>query len=183
MDEPGAANAPAGWYPDPRGGGSLLYWDGSQWTGDVHSVTPPAPAQPRLNDRSRKLVIGGGVAFAISPFLPWVKVILLGNLTLFQLFSAAGRSDGWAWAAVFAGGAAAIVAFRTQDPKPIRLAGLLVGVIGGLVAAYALIGLRHEIRDAHGLAALGIGPYVSVGGCIAMAIGGFKSKAGLPAST
>lgn len=26
---------PAGWYPDPNGGGGQRYWDGSAWTGHV----------------------------------------------------------------------------------------------------------------------------------------------------
>lgn len=177
-DLPEEQSVPAGWYPDPRGGGSLFYWDGSEWTGDVQpAAAPPPPAAPSSRDWPRNLVIGGGTAFAVSPFLPWVKVILLGNLTLFQLFSAADRSDALVWVAVLAGGAAAVTAIRNRGPRPIRIAGLLVGVIGGIIAAYALIGLRHDIRDAHGLAALGIGPYISVGGCIAMAIGGFRSKA------
>jgi hypothetical protein len=84
---------------------SGLHWDGAQWTGDAHA--PAAPSShgqstlPQRLDHARALVIGGGVALAISPFLTWVKVILLGDLSLFQLFNAAGRGTGWAWAAVW----------------------------------------------------------------------------------
>jgi hypothetical protein len=122
------------------------------------------------------LVIGGGIGLAISPFLTWVKVILLGNLSLFQLFDAAGRSNGWAWAAVLAGGAAAAIAFRAQRPSTVRGAGLIVGLLGGALATYALVALRHDLRDAHGLAQIGIGPYIAVAGCIAMVIGAVMSK-------
>lgn len=126
--------------------------------------------------RPRTMVMGGGIALAISPFLTWVKVVLLGNLSLFQLFDAAGRSDGWAWVAVLAGGAAAVVAFKVQRSSTVRGAGLSIGVLGGLLAVLALVGLRDELRDAHGLAVVGIGPYVAVGGCVAMAIGGVMLK-------
>jgi hypothetical protein len=27
---------PAGWYPDPAGGGGVRYWDGGAWTESVH---------------------------------------------------------------------------------------------------------------------------------------------------
>jgi hypothetical protein len=122
------------------------------------------------------LVVGGGAALAISPFLTWVKVILLGNLSLFQLFDAAGRGNGWAWAAVLAGGAAVFAALRERSPATIRGAGLSVGLLGGALAAYALVGLRHELRDAHGFAAMGIGPYVAVAGCVAMVIGALMAR-------
>lgn len=32
---PPAPSVPAGWYPDPAGGGGLRYWNGSAWTEDV----------------------------------------------------------------------------------------------------------------------------------------------------
>jgi uncharacterized protein DUF2510 len=172
------SNAPPGWYHDPGGSGNLFYWDGSKWTGDVHGAQPSPVAtkvsQPR--DRARMLVIGGGVALAVSPFLTWVKVILLGNLSLFQLFEAAERSDSWAWAAVVAGGAAAAVAFKERNPSTVRGTGLSVGLLGGVLATYALVGLRDELRDAHGLATVGLGPYIAVGGCAAMVIGAVMSK-------
>jgi Protein of unknown function (DUF2510) len=170
-------NAPAGWYPDPRGSGQLFYWDGSRWTGDVHRAARPESAKPtQPRERASKIVIGGGVALAISPFLTWVKVILLGNLSLFQLFDAAGRSSALAWGAVVAGGAAAVVAFRDRNPTTIRGTGLVVGLLGGALALYALVDLREELREAHGLATVGIGPYIAVGGCLAMVIGALMSK-------
>ncbi|MCW2749108.1 MAG: hypothetical protein JWR83_218, partial [Aeromicrobium sp.] len=39
----GAENPPAGWHPDPKGLGSLRYWDGTQWTEHVVTNAPIAP--------------------------------------------------------------------------------------------------------------------------------------------
>jgi len=117
------------------------------------------------------LVLGGGVGLSLSPFLTWVKVVLLGNLSLFQLFAAAGRSNALAWAAVLAGGIAVLLAWRHDSIAIVRAAGLAVGVLGGVLALYALVGLRHDLREAHGLATIGIGPYLAVAGCVAMAAG------------
>ncbi|MDX6635749.1 MAG: hypothetical protein QOF06_1952 [Solirubrobacterales bacterium] len=127
-------------------------------------------------DRGTLAVIIGGIALAISPFLPWVRVILLGNLSLFQLFEAAGHSATLAWATVIAGGATGVTAYRARTVSTIRLTGVIVGVLGGLLAVYALIGLREELNDAQGLATVAIGPYVAVAGCAAMAIGGWVAK-------
>jgi hypothetical protein len=126
--------------------------------------------------RPRLLVCGGGVALAFSPFLTWVKVVLLGNLSLFQLFQAAGRGDGWAWAAVVAGGVAVFVALRAGSSSRVRWTGLAVGLLGGALAIYALVDLRHGIDEAQGLASIGIGPYVAIGGCVAMVVGGALAR-------
>ncbi len=41
---------PAGWYPDPAGGGRLRYFDGNAWTSYYHPAgppqSPPVPATP-----------------------------------------------------------------------------------------------------------------------------------------
>jgi hypothetical protein len=37
----GSSAAPAGWYPDPAGGGGQRYWDGAAWT--EHTAAAPAP--------------------------------------------------------------------------------------------------------------------------------------------
>jgi hypothetical protein len=117
------------------------------------------------------LVIGGGIALAISPFLTWVKVVLLGDLSLFQLFHATGRSSGWAWAALLAGGLVAGAGFRERKPSTLRGIGLSVGLVAGVMAIAELEALLHDVREAHGLATVGIGPYIAVGGCLAMVVG------------
>lgn len=154
----------------------MLYWDGEKWTGDVHSPQPAVEQRPGREIATR-LMIGGGVALAISPLLPWVKVVLLGDLSLFQLFEAAGRSDGWAWIAVIAGLIAAVLAFRNANPLTVRRVALGVGLFGGALALYALGVLRDEVSEAGGLATVGIGPYVAVAGCVAMVVGALKARA------
>lgn len=168
---PQGQSAPAGWYPDPAGSGNLFYWDGSKWTGDVRAAESRTTRNRRAISMPRGLVIGGGAALAISPFLTWVKVVLLGDLTLFQLFDAAGRSRRWAWGAVAAGGTAAYVGYQERSIAVRFITAIAVGVIGGVYAVIALTGLRHDIQEAHGLAAVGIGPYVAIGGCIALVVG------------
>jgi hypothetical protein len=170
--EQSGPQAKPGWYPDPNGSGSLFYWDGSAWSGQVRS-----PQAGAANSSSGKignpegLVGGGGLAIAVAPFLTWVKVVLFGNLTLFQLYEIAGSSKALPWATVIAGVGAAAAAFIHRSRQVIFVVGLCVGLVGGALALYALVGLRTELDDAHGYAAVGIGPYVGVAGCIAMVVG------------
>lgn len=41
-----AETTPAGWYPDPAGGGGRRYWDGAAWTSHVSADVPAQPAPP-----------------------------------------------------------------------------------------------------------------------------------------
>jgi uncharacterized Tic20 family protein len=46
-DPPPAA---PGWYPDPAGGASMRYWDGSRWTDALSSAVPPASPNNARDD-------------------------------------------------------------------------------------------------------------------------------------
>lgn len=142
----------------------------------MHKSGPSGFSTWKSASRADKFVIGGGVAFALSPFLTWVKVVLLGNLSLFQLFTAANESDWLAWAAVLCGGGTAIATLRSKKASTVWRAGLAVGFAGGILAVYALASLRDAVEQTSGLATLGIGPYVSVAGCVAMVVGGLMAR-------
>jgi hypothetical protein len=76
--QPEGEGAPAGWYPDPRGGG-YRYWDGRQWTQHVRAeqvapgATEPEPAaEPRAALAMPAFVaIVSGVVLLVSMFLEW----------------------------------------------------------------------------------------------------------------
>jgi len=118
----------------------------------------------------------GGVALGVSPFLTWLRVFLLGNLNLFQLLQAAGKSQLLAWGAVVAGGAAAWIAWDTKDPANPRDVGLGVGLGAGALALWALLGLSHDVREAQGLAEVAYGPWVALLGCAALVVGGLMDS-------
>ena len=46
MSTPPPTSVPAGWYPEPDGGGRLRWWDGAQWTDQVHQAGGAPVAAP-----------------------------------------------------------------------------------------------------------------------------------------
>jgi hypothetical protein len=114
------------------------------------------------------LLIGcGGLAVAGSVFLPWAQVVLLGNLTLFQLFTIEHASI-WAWVIVAAGvgiGIEGIVAKR-RSVLLIVEAAIIVGI-----AALGIYHYMHEVAQTDGFVQIGFGVYVAGLGCLLMFVG------------
>jgi hypothetical protein len=67
---------PAGWHPDPRGGGDLRYWDGSQWTEHV----APASTPPKVEQSEPTATLHAPQKHAMhspppddGPVIAWIK--------------------------------------------------------------------------------------------------------------
>jgi hypothetical protein len=114
----------------------------------------------------RAAVLSGAALVLVAPFFSWVRVILLGDLSLFNLISAAHASALWALIPM-ALAVAVIVAGLRRSPKA-RALGLIAGVIAALIDGLLLIALLHDVRNAYGLAQVRIGPWLGVGGAVLM---------------
>ena len=65
---PAPPPAAPGWYPDPGGGGSYRYWDGTRWTDALSSAIPPAG--PNIDrDDSRNYALAAHLSALLSLFV------------------------------------------------------------------------------------------------------------------
>jgi hypothetical protein len=70
---------PAGWYPDPAAPGTIIWWDGTRWTGDRRSASPTASTATTgttpASGRTARLVVPTiiSIVLAVSAFLPWTS--------------------------------------------------------------------------------------------------------------
>lgn len=76
----------AGWYPDPWGGTDKRWWDGSQWTENVQSESPP-PNEYGISPNHPML--------ASSALRPWWQEWWFIALMLFFCCSPAGLILLW----------------------------------------------------------------------------------------
>ena len=166
-----AGSSPAGWYADPHSVATYRFWDGAHWTNHVSGETIGRARGSRGWIKGQIVIALGGVTLAVSPFLTWAKVVLIGDLNLFQLLQASGHNgSGLAWGAVLAGGAVALNVL-TLGAKP-RTVGVMVGGTAGVIAVIEFVHLFHDIRQLDGLVTTSYGPWIAVIGCAMMVVGG-----------
>lgn len=125
------------------------------------------------SDTSRNLILGGGIALAVAPFLPWASVFLLGDLNLLQLLRITGTARAYGWALIVLGGVTVIFATTKPIASAKQLAIPVGGVGGGVILLY-YIQMLHTAAQLHNFAHVSYGPVVAIAGCGAMLIGGLR---------
>jgi hypothetical protein len=173
-DQQATPETPAGWYQDPEDqtGQRYRYWDGSQWSQATHEYRSLDSSDRVKAPSVRWIAAGGGLALAASPFLSWADVILLGDLNLFQLLRAGGNSTGLAWLAVGVGLTVAFTAYAARKLSAVRLTAIFMGLLAGFISIVVLTGMTKDAEEAAGLVQIAWGPWIAVGGCVAMIIAG-----------
>jgi hypothetical protein len=107
------------------------------------------------------LIGTGGALLAISPALPWVHVVLLGDLTLFQLLKFTRHSTGFGWAAVLVGSLFVLVALGVRHSRDwLRLMSFLLAAVVALVAGPGTARLVDLVSHSGGFLGVGAGVIV-----------------------
>ena len=143
------------------------------------SDAPRDGTHPRrsLTPAERLACIGAAVALG-SMLLPWYGIPLTGGLSV-SGFNAFGFA---AAALLVAVGGAVVVVMREaagRPPvRPLRSADLvmLAGVWAALVAVYLMFDRPDELAGSTRIS-LRIGPFVALGGCIAIVVAGMRMRA------
>lgn len=146
------------------------------------SVVGPR-GKPRPDSGGRRAMIAlGGLGLAISPFMTWMHVALLGGLNLFQLLKADGDPTGIVWIAVLIGIGIALATGTGLGTKAISRTAMIVGLIAGACALLVIAGLVHATNQADGLASMSYGPWIALISCAAMVLGGGQEFSMAPAT-
>jgi hypothetical protein len=115
--------------------------------------------------------IGAAVAF-VGCLLPWVSVVFLGSLNLFNALNV--RDSNGIWAGIVLAACASLffigLAMRGRPTKDLAIAALVIAIAAGGLTALWGIGLEADVQGASGFADLGAGPFVTVGGFVIAAI-------------
>lgn len=103
------------------------------------------------------LVMAGGGLLSISVFLPWVHVILLGDLSLMQLADMSHQHTG-ALLIVIAGLASASIAFAQPERIHLRFWISIIAALLGIFYGYEII---HSV-NADGFIKIQNGAYLAI---------------------
>jgi hypothetical protein len=117
----------------------------------------------------------GGIALAISPFLSWIHVSLLGlslaHFSFFNILTIANKPKSYAYIVVGVGVAITLLALAINSRRLMRTLGLLATlVVGGALAAtsYKLVQI---VSRTHHILGVGPGVYLAAAAEAAFVIG------------
>lgn len=163
---PGWPIPPAGWSPPPG------------WRPPPGWPPPPAGWQwcvPEVGRISRgpRIVVGIGAALlGLSPFLPWIRVVLLGDLSLFDLFVSSGHSPLVVWLLVVAAIGLVVLASAVRPAPVLRVVVNLVGAGASVIVVLLTVGALRGVGQASGFAGLGPGPVLAIAGAVTTLVAG-----------
>ncbi len=135
------------------------------------NILPSAPV-PQIERRRSWLIGCGGALFALSIFLPWAHVVLVGNVTLWQVAQLT-HHQGAAELGVAVGLALTVCALAMPFlGEAVRVIAGIAAVAGAYVAYQAVKG----IDQLGGFASVGVGVFAAVLAGILLLVGAILSS-------
>ena len=113
----------------------------------------------------RWLIVIGGALLSAAAFVPWVHVVLLGDLSLLQLLSAAKESPVLGFVPCVTGVSIILIELLAGGAAAGRGVVLALGSLTALLCGDLVLNLVHAVGQADGLAGLGIGSFATGTGC------------------
>lgn len=139
---------------------------------------PTTPAQPGcgfftrvLSGNPRHLICLGGVALAAAPFLAWLRVDLLGSLSLFDLYSLSRTPPVLPSMLAFSGALLAMCGWGRWARWPLRTTANTLGIAAALLGSGWTLQVLRAVSGSHGFAGIGPGPFCAAGGVVAVLAG------------
>ena len=121
--------------------------------------SPSMDQLPRRRQQSSTyLVVAGGGLLSLSVFLPWIHVILLGDLSLMQIADLNHR-HGLALLMVIAGGISAFIAFIYPERVHLRFWVAIIAAIIGIFVGFEMI---HSLNADGYLVKIQNGSYLAI---------------------
>jgi hypothetical protein len=114
----------------------------------------------------------GSSLMGVSPFLSWVRVVIIGPLSLLQLLRIDGQPVGVLWVVVVVATVLGIGGFTTVAPtRALSVAGIITGAVVGLGGGPEIWHLVRVVSETDGLVTIAAGVYVASVGELLLLIG------------
>lgn len=118
----------------------------------------------------RILIAVGAALITISPYLPWLHVVILGDFNLTGLLSAGHWIVALAYLVSGIGVALLLVAVLGRSMEAVRVTALAIGSVLLLLGGDATYGLVRAVSKSAGLGQVGVGPIMAVVGSVLLIV-------------